>query len=70
MTTAIALGLLCWREKHDLATTISHLFPQSHTHTLFSQFRENMQRPGQRDVCQHHVQGGEQWTLHVKQAQA
>jgi len=27
-----------------------------------------MQRTGQRDVCQHHGQGGEQWRLHAKQA--
>lgn len=58
----------CAGIRHALATAISHLV--SHTHTLFSQSRENMQRPGQRDVCQHHVQGGERWKLHAKQAQS
>ena len=41
----------------------------AHTHPFFLDPGKIMQRPGQRDVCQHNVQGGERRKLHAKQAQ-
>lgn len=68
MTSVEALA--CRRGRGALSPAVK--LSQSHAQThvpLFSVQGENMQRPGQRDVCRHHVQGGQQWKLHAKQAQ-
>lgn len=75
MTTVVAPGLLGWKGSCALAAAASaasqsHTLPHIHTFSFSPGPRENMQRPGQRDVCQHHGQGGEQWKLHAKQARA